>query len=55
MLGMGGDQFLSFREAFTQNLSLLLCLEAIDKFLVGWLFGGGMVVQTSFRVQLKLS
>ena len=36
--GMGGGQFISLREAYIPNLSLLLCLEAFEKFLVvvGW-------------------
>ena len=49
----GGGQFGSLREAYIPNHSLLLCLEALEKFLVvgGW----GGVVQTSFRVQLESS
>ena len=46
----GGGQFGSLREAYIPNHSLLLCLEALEKFLV---VGG--VVQTSFRVQLESS
>ena len=51
--GMGGGRFMCLREAHIPNLSLLLCLEAFEKFLVGWWWGG--VVQASFRVQLKSS
>ena len=47
----GGGQFGSLREAYIPNHSLLLCLEALEKFLVV----GGVVVQTSFRVQLESS
>ena len=32
--GIGGGQFISLREAYKPNLSLLLCLEAFEKFLV---------------------
>ena len=34
--GEGIGQFLSLREAYISNLSFLLCLEALEKFLVGW-------------------
>ena len=42
-----GRQFLSLREAYIPNLSILLCLEAVEKFLVGgWIevvgWGGGL-------------
>ena len=43
----GGGQFISLREAYIPNLSLLLRLEALEKFLV--------VVQASFRVKLRSS
>ena len=36
---MGGGQFISLREAHIPNLSLLLCLKAVEKFpvvVVGW-------------------
>ena len=41
-LGVGGP-LLSPREAYITNLSLLPCLEVLEKFLVGW-GGGGVVV-----------
>ena len=53
MWGRGG-QFLSVTEAYIPNLSLLMCLEAFKKFLVG---GGGWwwwVVESKFSVQLRL-
>ena len=37
-----GDQFMCLREAHIPNLSLLLCLEAFEKFLVGWWWWGGV-------------
>ena len=42
--------FLSFNEANIPNLSLLLCLEPFQKFLV---VGCGGVVEAHFSVQLK--
>ena len=33
--------FLSLREAYLRNLSLLMCLEAFEKFLVVVVGGGG--------------
>ena len=37
-MGGEGGQFLSLREAYIPNLSLLVCLEAFKKMLVGgWL------------------
>ena len=35
-LWRAGGQFLSLREAFILNLSLLVRLEALEKFLIGW-------------------
>ena len=36
-----GGQFLGLGEAYIPNLSLLVCLEALKKFVVGWGGGGG--------------
>ena len=59
-----GGQFLSLREAYIPNLSLLVCLEAFEKFVVvvGW-GGVGWVVEhvttvsnsnaSCFRVELS--
>ena len=55
--GGGRDQLLSLREACIANLSLLLSLEHIEKFVVvsgGWMVGGGwVVVWSDFSVNLE--
>ena len=45
----GGAAILSHREAYTLCLSLVLCLELFEKFVVG----GWGVVETYFSVQRK--
>ena len=42
--GGGGVEFLSLREVYISNLNLLLCVELVEKFVVGGLVvgcGGG--------------
>ena len=40
----GGRQFLSLREAYISNLSLLRSLEPLEKFVVGGGGGGGVLM-----------
>ena len=44
MGGEGGRQFLSLREAYLSNLSLLRSLEPLEKFVVVVVGGGWVVV-----------